>query len=454
MSFLDIPEPIDEDLSRFSSAQSLRHRSNWFIRLRTIAVAVSVILVLMAKQVLSNLNTTLLLFPIGILAIGNFLYWFRNKKAQITSRQTERSLIKIQMLFDLVILTVLMHYSGGIENPLFFIYFIHVIIASLMFPGKQVYQIAFLAIILFTGEVLLSINIFCWNISVLQHYHVLSESHHLHDQNYIFMMLGMFWFVILFTAFIASSMMNRYRVIRDKLIKKQRQLISTEKEKIDFFRFATHEMKTPMVTVQSAIDTVLELSRTTIDEKSKDLLRRSRGRTQQAIDMVKDLGDMTQGTIPNKLEKSKVDIVKTIGSIVDGELLDNDKNLKITMNLPDNYWVTTFQNLFEKIMINLVSNAIRYSDEESEVIISLIPKNDTFEIIVQDFGIGMTLEQQRKIFDEFYRAPQAKKHTTTGTGLGMSIVKRFIEKMNGHITMQSEVGKGTTFKMELPLNVG
>ncbi|MBC8214505.1 MAG: HAMP domain-containing histidine kinase [Candidatus Marinimicrobia bacterium] len=452
MSFLDIPEPIDEDLSRFSSAQSLRHRSNWFIRLRTIAVAVSVILVLMAKQVLSNLNPTLLLLPIGTLAFVNFLYWFRNQKAQLTNRQTERSLIKIQMLFDLVILTVLMHYSGGIENPLFFIYFIHVIIASLMFPGKQVYQIAFLAIILFTGEVLLSIDLFGGKLALLQHYHVLSEAYHLHDQNYIFMMLGMFWFVILFTAFIASSMMNRYRIIRDKLIKKQRQLISTEKEKIDFFRFATHEMKTPMVTVQSAIDTILELSKDSLDEKSIDLLRRSRGRTQQAIDMVKDLGDMTQGTIPNKLEKSKIDISNTIRNIVDEEMLNNQNNLTIIQNIPSDYWVTTYQSLFEKIISNLVSNAIRYSDD-GEIIISLIPKNTVFEITVQDFGIGMTLEQQRKVFDEFYRAPQAKKHTTTGTGLGMSIVKRFIEKMNGHISMKSEVGKGTTFKMELPVNV-
>jgi len=354
------------------------------------------------------------------------------------------------MLIDLILLTVLIHYTGGVENPLFFIYFIHVIIASLMFKGKEVYLIASFALILFTGEVLLSGGFSHMASGVLRHHHIINGGEHLHDVNYILMMLLSFWFVILFTAFVASSMMNRYRLVRDKLVKNQKKLIAAEKDKLDFFRFVTHEIKSPVSTSLSAISAAMELYHPDMNKNLINLLQRAKGRNQQAIDMVKDLSELTQGAIKNFREKEDVQLCSMIRKVVDEELTDNPKNIMPILELPsDELTFRTYIDLLEKILVNLVSNAVRYNQENGELRITADRDKAGISISVSDTGIGISQTDIPKIFDEFYRTAEAKQTAKIGTGLGLAIVKRFVRKLDGEITVNSEPGEGTTFVIRL-----
>ncbi len=454
MKFIDIPEPLDDEASRFSTAGGVRLRSDWFIRLRWLAIVVAVVLALIAERVFPGLEFSVLLVPIGILGVVNVAYFILSRKYPARSLGFELNFVRVQMLVDLVLLTMLIHYSGGVENPLFFIYFIHVIIASLMFRGKQVYHIAFLAIFLFTTEVMFSGDVIYGGPALFEHHHIISGGEHLHNHAYIMMMLSSFWFVILFTAFVASSMMSRYRMVRDKLVINQKKLINTEKEKIEFFRYVTHEIKSPVSTVLSAVNATLEIYGDKLDDKAVTLLERAKDRGQQAIDMVKDLSVLTQGANRESLKSSETDVTEMIRKIVDGELADNPRNLRLELSLPDKpVMINTYPDLLEKVILNLVSNAIRYNVENGRLGVTLTDKGNEIVLEISDEGIGIHPEDLEKIFEEFYRTPEAKQLAKIGTGLGLAIVKRFIEKLKGEISVESVQEKGTTFIVRIPGNV-
>jgi len=435
-------------LSSYTSPETLRDRSNWYIKLRWIAILIAGIFVFSGSHILNlHLHLTYLTWTLGLLLIFNIGYFLTNKKRRALDRIVELGILKFQMVMDLFFLTILMHLTGGVENPFSFFYFIHVVISSIIFKGKEVYQIAFLAIILFSLEVL------GVQFGLLNHFHILSSSEHLHDPVYIYMALSVFCFVILFTAFLASNVTSRYRVIRDELIHKQKQLIVADQAKLDFFRYVAHEMKSPIVTIQSALDTVLSLYKESLNEKADDLLSRSRDRTQQVLDTVKDIVDMTQGTDEKPLQFAPCNVSLLIQNIRES-LLDEYaiKQPNIDLRIPDDFEMKTYPELLDKIISNLLSNAIRYSDDNCQVILELIKNNHEMELIIVDFGIGISEYEIPMIFDDFYRTAKAREKEKIGTGLGLAIVKRFIDKLGGSIFVNSTLNEGTTFTVKLPIH--
>ncbi|MBA4058756.1 MAG: PAS domain-containing sensor histidine kinase, partial [Marivirga sp.] len=102
------------------------------------------------------------------------------------------------------------------------------------------------------------------------------------------------------------------------------------------------------------------------------------------------------------------------------------------------------------IMFNLISNASKYSDANKNIYLSCTKKGSNILFTVKDEGIGIPIEDQKHLFDRFFRASNAGN--IHGTGLGLNIVKRYIELLNGEITFTSEYGKGSTFQIEIPAN--
>jgi signal transduction histidine kinase len=125
-----------------------------------------------------------------------------------------------------------------------------------------------------------------------------------------------------------------------------------------------------------------------------------------------------------------------------------DFTVEAKENLPQ---VESGLNLLEQLMDNLVSNAIKYTPAGGTVEVAFShPGSETVRITVQDTGIGIPLKEQGKLFSAFFRASNAKKTTTNGTGLGLALVKQTVERHNGEINVTSEEGKGTTVVIDLP----
>ena len=106
---------------------------------------------------------------------------------------------------------------------------------------------------------------------------------------------------------------------------------------------------------------------------------------------------------------------------------------------------------FRQAVINLIDNAIKYSPEGGKVVVTAETKGKSMELSVQDEGIGMTDADQMKLFTEFFRSEEAKQVSHEGTGLGLVLVKQIIEELGGEIHVKSQLHKGSTFMIKLPL---
>jgi len=127
------------------------------------------------------------------------------------------------------------------------------------------------------------------------------------------------------------------------------------------------------------------------------------------------------------------------------------KNIVIDIHIPSDFpQVWADRSGLNEIFSNLLTNALKYTEEPGTITVSAKQKEDFIEIRVSDTGIGIAPEDLSKIFDEFYRSPNAKLCQIEGTGLGLAIVKEIVEAHRGRMMVQSELGKGSTFTVLLP----
>jgi len=441
---------IAPDSSQFVSAASLRVRLDWFNKLRWGAVLGVMAAIFVALFWLDyNLPLVPLFVTTGILFVLNIVYTLRNWRLEPKYINAELRLVKLQMAADLILLTALLNMTGGIENPLFFLYVIHVIIASLLFRGREIFQIAWLAILLFTGEVMGEF------FNVLPHHHLLSASSMTHELPFILMTLASFWLVLLFSAYIGAAIMMHNRAIKDELVVRQSELVDADRAKMDFFRFVTHEVKSPVSTAQSAVETSLEVGGGDMNPSVKDLLERAVRRLGQATNIVKDLADLTRSGKIKEADLREADLCNLVSVAAENQMdLARRRGILIKADLPRSP-VRIMSNIpmVERVVDNLISNAVRYNSDKGQVKITLADHATGIRVTVADTGIGIAEEDQDRIFEEFYRSNEAQSMTDLGTGLGLPIVKKFMHQLGGSITLSSVVGQGTTFTAVFPRRV-
>ena len=440
-------EPINPGTAQFISAASLRLRLDWFNKLRWgAALGVLAVVLIAGVGLKADIQVRNLLLTGLVLLLLNTVYVVRSWRFPATDIAIELRLVKVQMVCDLILLTVLLYFSGSVENPLMYLYVIHVIIASLLFKGRQIMQIAWLAIFLFTVEVLGEYFGF-W-----PHHHLPVAGHVAHELPFILMTLGSFWLVILFSAYVGALIMRHNRAIKNELIARQAELLDEDRAKTDFFRFVTHEIKSPVNTAQSGVETALDLGGDSLSPSIKDVLKRSVNRLEQATDIIKDLADLTRGGVLKEENLRVVDFNELVISEVDSQRESADRaGLTVNLVLPDPpVTLTTIRPMVETIVTNLVNNAIRYNRPGGRVSVRLVDTGKLVRLVVEDEGIGIPAAEKSLIFDEFYRTELAREKSNLGTGLGLAIVKKFVGELGGSIELESTEGTGSTFTVILP----
>ncbi|MFJ7667155.1 ATP-binding protein [Lysinibacillus sp. NPDC097195] len=128
-----------------------------------------------------------------------------------------------------------------------------------------------------------------------------------------------------------------------------------------------------------------------------------------------------------------------------------EKQLDIDIQL-QNITINADEDLLNQVWLNVLSNSIKFTDKHGQICIAIIAQHDTVTVSIRDNGIGLTAEQQKHIFERFYKADQSRVATNGGSGLGLSIVKKIIDMHHGTITVQSKLGEQTTFLITLPLD--
>jgi signal transduction histidine kinase len=189
-----------------------------------------------------------------------------------------------------------------------------------------------------------------------------------------------------------------------------------------------------------------------LEDPEADLIRRAHKRSSKLANFVRALLRLTQMRLSNNLEMadfSMAEALRNAAGAVEGKA--GDKSIALNCNI-DSSVQSVFGNQFsiEEMVTNLLLNAIKYTPANGTI--DVIASSDESSVLVKisDTGIGIPKEEQARVFDEFFRATNARKAERDGTGLGLSIVKYIVERHGGQIQVESEQGCGTTFKLTLP----
>ena len=224
--------------------------------------------------------------------------------------------------------------------------------------------------------------------------------------------------------------------------------------KSDFINNMTHEFKTPIATIGLALDSINAESIIANPEKVRHftrIIREENARMHRQVESVLQVSQMERREMKLKLES--VDIHE--------QLTEASEQIQLQFSAREGHitheWKAEFsrvridEELMEHVWLNLLDNANKYSPESPEVTIRTSNSGDSLLVEVVDRGMGMTKEQQKQVFEKFYRVASGNIHDVKGHGLGLAYVKEIVEAHGGKVEALSEAGKGSTFIVELPL---
>jgi signal transduction histidine kinase len=226
-----------------------------------------------------------------------------------------------------------------------------------------------------------------------------------------------------------------------------------DRAKSDFVRMVAHELRSPLSAVQSMLKVLEEGIVGPITSKQQDLVQRSERRVSTLLAMVNDLLDLAAGKMEQlRGEKKEIVLNDTIAKVA--ELLQTraeEKGLKFEVDIAKEPLVLVgFEAGLERVLMNLISNAVKYTSAGGSVTVRAWSEDNQIRVEVSDTGIGIPEEALPRIFEEFYRAKNAKAIEMEGTGLGLAIAKDVVEQHGGQISVESVEGEGSTFSVTLP----
>ncbi len=220
--------------------------------------------------------------------------------------------------------------------------------------------------------------------------------------------------------------------------------------KSEFINIAAHELRTPLA-ILMGYASVMEEEATGPDRERLSVITRNAMRLRTLIDDMLNLSYLETGQAQLKLEKVILsDVIQQ--AILDMSTLANEKSIGIEVHIsPDFPPMLADREKLDLIVMNLLSNAIKYTPDGGHISFKAWTDNDKAVVAVHDTGIGIPPEELDKIFDRFYQVGESLTRQYGGTGLGLAIAKGMAELCQGRIWAESEVGKGSTFTFELPL---
>jgi two-component system phosphate regulon sensor histidine kinase PhoR len=224
--------------------------------------------------------------------------------------------------------------------------------------------------------------------------------------------------------------------------------------KNDFINNMTHELKTPLATISLAVD-ALKTEKVQSDPTSvayfSNIIKEENVRMNKHVEIILETGQLENKDL--ELTKQPVNVHDLIQAVVDSyklQLEEKPSNIHMQLDATSPEISADEEHLLH-VLSNLLDNAIKYSKETIDILVSTINVNNKIIITIEDNGIGMTSETTKHIFEKFYRAHSGNIHNVKGFGLGMSYVKRIVALHKGQIRVQSELDHGTTIVIILPV---
>ena len=427
--------------------QETAARIGWFIKLRWLA-AIGVLVFIAVGRFLLKLQFAPAPFVLIAIGIGlyNTCFLLLVKRTRPAGKGGDR-FVFIQVAIDILVLTILMHYGGGIENPFVSYYLFHTIIAAILLTWRQVVLQVLLASVCITG---LAIAEFTGR---LTHHHVEGFLSMEIYSNWKFVTVAVFSIIttLFVSAFLAASITQRLHEREKQLSQANVVLAEQDRVKSRYVLRVAHDLAEPASMITSCLKLVTQGLTGDIPEKALDMIQRAQDKGEYLAELVKDLLSLSRIKAARKIPKSAVQLPELARQVFEEiEPHVAEKNLTLKQNLPATLpAVYGNRDAIHELLSNLLTNAVKYTPLGGQVEIRGSQRGNEVLVEVQDDGVGIPTKALSHIFEEFYRADNVKAQAMEGTGLGLSIVKQILDTHDGKIWVKTKQDQGTTFSFTL-----
>lgn len=452
-------------LLRLPFDRHIKERADWLIGLRWLILTSAGVAVLLGNSLLRlALPSPALWATMAVVAAYNMLFYAISKSSPMRNARiwVQAQLLRTQIMFDMIALTALLHFSGGVENPFAPFYLLLVLIGSILMTRKDSYIFATLCTVLWAGLLIMEA------IGVLPHYNLqgFRLPTRYQEWSHIGAEIAVLTSAAYIISYLSSSVVMRLRDSERRLYESNRacqlraeeldsvnmRLQEMDRTRTQFLRLVTHELRAPVAAIQSYLRLIIEGY--VPPENTMEIVTKAEQRANDQLDLISDLLDLAHlQDHPAPAVKQRCDAVQVMRDVLDlMQARIDDKSLKKVLEIPEETpLVCANQEQIKRIWTNLISNAIKYTPDGGTITITIGVDGNYLKASVQDTGIGMSPEEQQHIFEEFYRTERAKEMSRHGTGLGLSIVRGIVQGCGGQLTLHSQVDQGSTFTFTLPL---
>jgi signal transduction histidine kinase len=426
-------------------------KGGWFIGLRWVAIAGGLLILLVAPSLLPldirYERLVAILFLVGLLN-GLYLWYWRRLKAVALSRSDvspeAKKFLHVQMGGDMAALTLLLFFSGGSNNPLVFFYLFHLAIGAILFDRKQSLPYALAALglpwALYGVESLAQALQSLWKgIAPLQPEH----------------QKAILWAYSLTAAglwFFLTHLVEELREKEKKLWEAGEKLRFANEELKALDIYKTRFLKQVVVRVKEPLMEVgLELGKVekSFSEPGSQILKAMEDAKKHIwaiLQLIEDLTWLSRARtqdMPFKWEW--VDVYETLRKCIQSkEAQAGAKGIHFKLHGDPLVRLRADRGSFQRAVDNLISNAVQYTPQDGgDILAEFKIEGDWLEFALEDHGIGISPQNQKNLFQEFFRGPNAKRQEKFGTGLGLSIVKSILDLHGGKVRVSSEPQKGT-----------
>ncbi len=429
-----------EETDSSLAAKDIPRLNRWFIHVRWLFCIVAFLVIIVAVWEAGILRPSLF-WPLSgtilVLALTNLAY------RELLVRQVWVSVLPdLQVVTDLVILTVLLHFSGGIENPFSFLYLFHIIIAGMMLSRPKCYGAAAFAFMMFTGLAAAE------HTGFLTHYTLGSfphpETHHsvahaAREFPFVASKVGIHAMILFLTAYFTTTIMEKLRAEREQI---RTELLHSSKKSLleQFAAGVSHEIGNALNTMQ----TRLQLMRQTSDGSNDGDLRILEQEGQRIKQIIQGISRMSGSGDSNDWERCNInDIAREAISMLSYH--PRSENITIKKNLDGSLPPTLgVREDFLELFLNLGVNSIEAMPDGGTMTVVTAYEAERIVMNIRDTGTGMCEDVQKNLFDPFFTT---KQH---GLGLGLCAVRIIVQSYNGEISVSSQKNEGTSITVTIP----
>jgi signal transduction histidine kinase len=339
--------------------------------------------------------------------------------------------------------------TGDVESPLIAIYIIEVSVLALLTNLPTTVIVGALCVVLYAIMGGLTAA------GILPRFPTPAEWAGDESPTYVVMAVLFTTFVVAAPTFYTSRILRRLKENESRLEARTRALIDAGKQKAQFMANVTHELRTPLQGIIGLSDLVAHGIYGEASERQQQAMRDLKGSAKRLLTLIDDLLQLASADAGKlELRPTEVDLAELLpGAVATAQWLLGGKQLTVELEVePALPTLVTDRGKVNQVVLNLLSNAIKFTPEGGSIVLRARRDDaQALRIEVEDSGVGISAREIERVFDEFHQVDGSMSREYGGVGLGLALVRRLLALLGGTIDVRSELGRGSTFSVRLPL---